>query len=706
MITIADRQFNKLCQISFGGSSNLVAYDDKFMQPKDSDLSSYFFRVGKTSLDIEKISVGALVYVQDEQDIRVFEIVRIESINDELDVYCIDAGLDFINEEKGSFAADNSYPITYYVDNIRFDSGWEIGVNEISNTITRKLSYDSTESSVSRLRKVATAFNAEIEYTFDLSDTRIIRRLINIYKKGTRAKRVRLEYGYEVSKITKTESIETLATALHVTGEEVDLRGFNVPQNERNTWRVHEGVLIHLPSTKQWSRHGKNKDYDESLGWGYILAYYESTAKTKETLYQAAKQQLLKRCYPEITYEVDVVDMPERVRRGDIVEIVDHDFMPAITIRGRVASVDNVSFIDKTVGTITITNIEETRYVTDSRIERLQEQLKSQVQNWNNTPLVMLIDSSNGTTFTSGNITTTLTAKVSKNSIDVTGQYTNFKWERVSRYDTSKDAHWNQQHTNTTRSIQISNEDVDNQATFFCYAMKDGKEIAVDKIVIKDLTISTHKGVTAPNNPETGMLWIDISSDKEVQKIYLNGEWVVVSNQADVSQIISSLLQPTEEQIRLLKEQSSVLKAELEARALLEELNRVKEAYEAYVLAYQEDKHASEEALRNATSRIALLQNNLGDFSEQWNFFKLYANISDDGFILGNNTADTSFRLTDNRISMYSGGAEVMYITQGVLHIDNGIFTKTIQIGRYRFEQYALDADKLVLRYMSKGVNE
>ncbi|MBS4762107.1 phage tail protein [Carnobacteriaceae bacterium zg-ZUI252] len=706
MITIANRQYEKILQIPYFGENGLIVSDDRFSQIADSDLSTYRFSVNKTHSGVENIEVGQIVYAQDDENIKVFEIVRVESVNSKLTVYCEDAGLDLINEEKGPFEADSSYPITYYIDNIRFDSGWEIGVNEISNRITRKLSYEGSESSVARLRRVAKEFDANIEYSFELSDTKIIRRLINVYKKNTRSKVVRLEYGIEIGNIIKTESIEELATALRATSGDITLNGFTVPEKERNTWRVHEGVLIHLPSTKQWSRHGKNKDYDESLGWGYILAYYESTAKTKETLYQAAKQQLLKRCYPEITYEVDVVDMPERVRRGDIVEIVDHDFMPAITIRGRVASVDNVSFIDKTVGTITITNIEETRYVTDSRIERLQEQLKSQVQNWNNTPLVMLIDSSNGTTFTSGNITTTLTAKVSKNSIDVTGQYTNFKWERVSRYDTSKDAHWNQQHTNTTRSIQISNEDVDNQATFFCYAMKDGKEIAVDKIVIKDLTISTHKGVTAPNNPETGMLWIDISSDKEVQKIYLNGEWVVVSNQADVSQIISSLLQPTEEQIRLLKEQSSVLKAELEARALLEELNRVKEAYEAYVLAYQEDKYASEEALRNAASRIALLQNNLGDFSEQWNFFKLYANISDDGFILGNNTADTSFRLTDNRISMYSGGAEVMYITQGVLHIDNGIFTKTIQIGRYRFEQYALDADKLVLRYMSKGVNE
>ena len=49
---------------------------------------------------------------------------------------------------------------------------------------------------------------------------------------------------------------------------------------------------------------------------------------------------------------------------------------------------------------------------------------------------------------------------------------------------------------------------------------------------------------------------------------------------------------------------------------------------------------------------------------------------------------------------MFSAGKEVMYISQGVIHIDNGIFTASVQIGRFRTEQYSLNPDMNVIRYV------
>ena len=59
----------------------------------------------------------------------------------------------------------------------------------------------------------------------------------------------------------------------------------------------------------------------------------------------------------------------------------------------------------------------------------------------------------------------------------------------------------------------------------------------------------------------------------------------------------------------------------------------------------------------------------------------------------------------NGRISTFSAGVEVMYISQGVIHIENGIFSKTIQIGRFREEQYHINPDMNVIRYVGqKGV--
>ena len=49
---------------------------------------------------------------------------------------------------------------------------------------------------------------------------------------------------------------------------------------------------------------------------------------------------------------------------------------------------------------------------------------------------------------------------------------------------------------------------------------------------------------------------------------------------------------------------------------------------------------------------------------------------------------------------MLSNGSEVMYVTQNMLHIENGVFTKTLQIGNFRFETLDDDQEILIIRYL------
>ena len=56
--------------------------------------------------------------------------------------------------------------------------------------------------------------------------------------------------------------------------------------------------------------------------------------------------------------------------------------------------------------------------------------------------------------------------------------------------------------------------------------------------------------------------------------------------------------------------------------------------------------------------------------------------------------------VSDKRISMFSSGTEVMYIDKGVIHIENGIFSKAIQIGYYREEQDLIDPNRNVIKWV------
>jgi len=66
-------------------------------------------------------------------------------------IYAEDAGLDLLNEIVGAYEADKAYNAAYYINKFADDSGFEIGVNEISN-LTRKLSWDGEETATKRLR--------------------------------------------------------------------------------------------------------------------------------------------------------------------------------------------------------------------------------------------------------------------------------------------------------------------------------------------------------------------------------------------------------------------------------------------------------------------------------------------------------------------------------------------------------------------------
>lgn len=157
----------------------------------------------------------------------------------------------------------------------------------------------------------------------------------------------------------------------------------------------------------------------------------------------------------------------------------------------------------------------------------------------------------------------------------------------------------------------------------------------------------------------------------------------------------------TQSQLNRLNEINSVMKAEIEAKASLDTLNQWVKAYQDFVNANNANRAQAEKNLADASARVAKLENNLNDMSERWNFIDSYMTSSNEGLVIGKTDNSSSMLFNPNgRISMFSAGNEVMYISQGVIHIENGIFSKTIQIGRFREEQDYINPDRNVIRYV------
>lgn len=156
----------------------------------------------------------------------------------------------------------------------------------------------------------------------------------------------------------------------------------------------------------------------------------------------------------------------------------------------------------------------------------------------------------------------------------------------------------------------------------------------------------------------------------------------------------------TQDQINKLNELNSIVQAELKAKASLSVVNQWVKVYQDFLSTNQENKNKTEKALVEASQRIVKLQNDLGETSQRWNFLDNYMRASNEGLTIGKNDGSNSVMVSDKRISMFSSGAEVMYIDKGVIHIENGIFSKTIQIGYYREEQDLIDPNRNVIKWV------
>ena len=128
---------------------------------------------------------------------------------------------------------------------------------------------------------------------------------------------------------------------------------------------------------------------------------------------------------------------------------------------GVLSSQDGSSYWNLETGEVVLKAYATTETVeeTNSRIDEINEQKMYR----------LVISSSNGNIFKNGNIQTTLTATVFSWDENITDTLdpNQFIWTRVSD-DAEADALWNAAHYGGTKSIEITSDDVDIRATFFC----------------------------------------------------------------------------------------------------------------------------------------------------------------------------------------------------------------------------------------------
>lgn len=328
ILYFADRHMNVLGQASTELPKGLYISDDLKTEEVEAGVATLEFTLNYTAStrnDAKQYgSVGNYILRKNGDEQEFYTIITSEEniFKQEVEIYAEDAGMDLLNETVGEYKADKAYPASYYVEKFSDDSGFEIGINEVSN-YNRKLSWEGETTASERILSVATQFDAEVSYTFEIDRLKIKHKYINLHKKRGVDQGRELRINREVKNIIVKSSVEDLATALSVTGgypedseTPINLKGYRYDDGDIY---LSGSTIYSRSAVAKWSRYLSEK----GNGTGHIVQTYTYDTLSQSELCNRAVSKLKKIYDAAVSYEVELAYLPDGIKIGDTVNIVD-----------------------------------------------------------------------------------------------------------------------------------------------------------------------------------------------------------------------------------------------------------------------------------------------------------------------------------------------------------------------------------------------
>ena len=361
IIYFFDRFWNPLGKASAILPKGVNYYGDHEIEDVEQGTATFSVNVGFDEENrhiVRTYGQEAVYFITTDQEGngRLWSIIDDESDEEAMFHYFYgeDAGMDLINEMLPAWGSPGSAkPIVYYIERAAADSGFEIGINEIPN-LTRTLEWDGEATGLNRLQSIFTQFdNAELQFRFDIDENtlELKHKYIDILKKRGNDTGIELRMNREVKNIRMKRSRANMFNAYRCYGATPDgkenpitLNGYSLttaqkeinPETGKARFVLSGNILKDTESNAKYSRY--LNPYEQGEDEGYYTGIYSSEATTQNALANETILQLKKTGYPEVNYEVDVIDAPRTLKAGDNVSIVnDKD---ELYLEGRILKTD------------------------------------------------------------------------------------------------------------------------------------------------------------------------------------------------------------------------------------------------------------------------------------------------------------------------------------------------------------------------------
>ena len=701
LLTIHDANLQKVAFVDNSKQSTLNFYNDTWTRSLQTGSSTFEFTVFKKAIKSDTPTKKAYSYLNERAWVSfkyhgksfIFNVMQVEEDEQTIKCYCENLNLELINEIANPYKATKAMSFAEYceaMDLLNY-THLSIGINEISD-YKRTLEWEGQETKLARLLSLAKRFDAEIEFDTQLNaDSTIKKFAINVYHEnddihqgvGRIRNDISLKYGKNITSITRRVDKTGIFNTIRPTGKRRVKNGAGE--------EVEEVVTIRgLDDWKKYNKDGICEFYqrNESLYAPISMQLYPSTfshgtaddqwtrkdfsydTDNPKELRRLSYNDLKKHCYPAITYEVDGFFDTEI---GDTVMAYDDDFSPFLIVKARVTD-QKISFSNPTRNKTIFSNFKAFENQLSDGIQEALERLFEQSK-----PYTIKLSTSNGIIFKNQTGESVITPTLYKGGKLITAGVT-WRWSLNGIVTTGQ--------TYTARG-----RDVSGVITLTVAAYIDNEEVAVDEISL----VNVSDGLNGPKGDPGPQGAIGPKGDRGEKGALDENQLKAIKTSID-SKADQGL---TQEQLNALNEKAGIIQAEVEAKASVDEVNNLIRVYNDFVKSNDTSRLQAEKDLIATSQRVSSIAKDLGELSDRWNFIDSYMSSSNEGLVIGKNDGSSSMLFSPSgRISMYSAGVEVMYISQGVIHIENGIFSKTIQIGRFREEQYHINPDMNVIRYV------
>lgn len=666
LLTIHDQHLNKVAFIDNNKQKTLNYYGDTWRRQLETGSSTFEFTVFKRTVQSDTSNKQAYKSLNDKAFVSfkykrktyVFNVMKITEDEQTIKCYCENLNLELLNEYVNPYKASEALTFKQYCDNLGLlnFSLLSIGINEIAD---RKLTLEWTgqDTKLARLLSLANKFDAEIEFETKLNPDSTLKSFkINVYREnddehqgvGRIRTDIRLEYKKNLKSIKRTVDKTGIFNAIRPTGKtegddpkEVTIGGMVDPIKEKNAKGILEfyqdGDVLYAPISRQMypSAFAPENNDDQ---WIRKDLFVESD--NQKVIRAAGLKALKKAAYPAVTYEIDgFLD----VEIGDTIQIYDNGFSPALNIRARVSE-QTISFTNPQNNKTTFANFKELENRLSSNLQARLEQLIEESR-----PYSIRLSSSNGVTFKNNTGTSIITPALLKGSKELSEVV--WKWQLG-------DAAIITGNTYTANGSLITDA-----VKLTVMAYLNNKEVARDYLSL----VNVNDGARGEKGDKGDKGALDEVELKEIK--------TSIDSKADG--------QLTQDQLNKLAERDALLKAEMEtkaAQALVETwINEIKNL----AAVDEAGRKEAEAAAIRASERIVDLQRKVGELKIMTEFVDTYMSQSEEGLIVGRKDGSSKVLVSNDRISFISGGKEVASISQGVLQIDNGVFVKSLRIGRF-----------------------